>query len=76
MAERDYDRDREFREHGYSSREEAEADREKVGQEGKSPEREPADRSHRGPDFTERDFGIDHPRPQRRDELGGIDAGE
>lgn len=76
MAYRDYDRDREFREQGYSSREEAEADREEVGREEKAPAPEPADRSHRGPDFSERDFGTDHPRPPRRDELGGIDAGE
>jgi hypothetical protein len=76
MEYRDYDRDREFREQGYSSREEAEEDREEVRREGSSREPGPADRSRRGPDysdrgfrgpdFTERDFGIDHERSGRR----------
>jgi hypothetical protein len=83
MAYRDYDRDREFREQGYSSREAAEEDREGVGQEGSQREPGPADRSRRGPDqsargfrgpdFTERDFGVDHERPARRP---GRDADE
>jgi hypothetical protein len=83
MEYRDYDRDREFREQGYSSRDEAEQDREGVGREGGSRDPGPEDRTRRGPDqsgrgfrgpdFTERDFGVDHERPRRR---RGADADE
>jgi hypothetical protein len=76
MEYRDYDRDREFREQGYSSREAAEEDREGVGRDGRSrdPGRTPparrgpdrSDRGFRGPDFTERDFGLDHERSGRK----------
>jgi hypothetical protein len=76
MAFRDYDRDREFRERGYSGKED-EAERERDRTSGDAPDGD-RDRAGRGaddtdlgfrrPDFTEREFGTDPDRSGEPDE--------